>query len=128
MYPNYQMSLGGRSDGDTMLGLICTRVPAKRVIRVILKIIELFKEHKKPDDSLKSWIHRVANNSGGTEINSVKDIQKILAPMVAPPAREDDPDFYLDYGSDTSYHTKTGKVNVLLEIRKRNPGCGLATL
>ena len=109
MYPNYQMSLGGRSDGDTMLGLICTRVPAKRVISVILKIIELFKEHKKPGDSLKSWIHRVANNSGGTEINSVKDIQKILAPMVAPPAKEDDPDFYLDYGSDASYHTKTGK-------------------
>lgn len=109
MYPNYQMSLGGRSDGDTMLGLICMRVPAKRVIPVILKIIELFKEHKKPSDSLQSWIHRLTNNSGGTEINSVKDIQKILAPMVVPPTKEDDPDFYLDYGSDTSYHTKTGK-------------------
>jgi Sulfite reductase, beta subunit (hemoprotein) len=40
MYPNYQMSLGGRFDGDTMLGQTCLRVPAKRVILVILKIIE----------------------------------------------------------------------------------------
>ena len=47
MYPNYQMSLGGRFDGDTMLGQTCIRVPAKRVIPVILKIIELFKENKK---------------------------------------------------------------------------------
>jgi len=29
--------------------------------------------------------------------------------MIIPPAKEDDPDFYLDYGSDSSYHTKTGK-------------------
>ena len=28
---------------------------------------------------------------------------------IIPPSKDDDPDFYLDYGSDTSYHTKTGK-------------------
>ncbi len=109
MYPNYQMSLGGRSDGDTMLGMTCIRVPAKRVIPVILKIIDLFREHKKPDDTLKSWIHRVVNGGGDSGINSIKDIQGVLAPLVAPPAKDDDPDFYLDYGNDTSYHTKTGK-------------------
>ena len=32
MYPIYQMSLGGRSDGEAMLGVNCMRVPAKRVI------------------------------------------------------------------------------------------------
>ncbi len=109
MYPNYQMSLGGRSDGDTMLGLTCIRVPAKRVIPVILKIIEIFKEHKKQGDTLKSWIHRVANNSEDSEIKSIADIKKILEPLTIPPTKEEDPDFYLDYGSDTSYHTKTGK-------------------
>ena len=109
MYPNYQMSLGGRSDGDTMLGQTCHRIPAKRVIPVILKIIELFKEHKKPDDTLKTWLHRIVNNSEDSEIQSVNDIKKALEPLVIPPTKEDDPDFYLDYGSDTSYHTKTGK-------------------
>ena len=109
MYPNYQMSLGGRSDGDAMLGEICLRVPAKRVISVILKIIELFKEHKKPDDTLQSWIHRIVTQNEDSEIKSINDIKKVLEPLTIPPTKEDDPDFYLDYGSDTSYHTKTGK-------------------
>jgi len=109
MYANYQMSLGGRSDGDTMLGQTCLRVPAKRVIPVILKIIKVFKENKKPDDTLKSWIHRVVNNSEDSEIKSINDIKKVLESLVIPPTKEEDPDFYLDYGSDTSYHTKTGK-------------------
>ena len=109
MYPNYQMSLGGRSDGETMLGVTCTRVPAKRVIPVILKIIELFKQHKKSNDSLKEWIHRVVNEKEDSAIKSVNDIRKILDPLTIPPTKEDDPDFYSDYGTDTSYHTKTGK-------------------
>jgi sulfite reductase (ferredoxin) len=109
MYPNYQMSLGGRSDGDAMLGEICLRVPAKRVISVILKIIELFKEHKKPDDTLQSWIHRIVTQNEDSEIKSINDIKKVLEPLTIPPTKEEDPDFYLDYGSDTSYHTKTGK-------------------
>ncbi len=109
MYANYQMSLGGRSDGDTMLGQTCLRVPAKRVISVILKIIELFKQNKKSDDTLQSWIHRVVNNNEDSEIKSINDIKKVLEPLVIPPTKEEDPDFYLDYGNDTSYHTKTGK-------------------
>jgi len=109
MYANYQMSLGGRSDGDTMLGQTCLRVPAKRVIPVILKIIETFKEHKKSGDTLKSWIHRVVNGNEDSDVKSIADIKKILEPIIVPPTKEDDPDFYLDYGSDSSYHTKTGK-------------------
>jgi len=109
MYANYQMSLGGRSDGDTMLGQTCLRVPAKRVIPVILKIIETFKEHKKPGDTLKSWIHRIVNGNEDSNVKSINDIKKILEPIIIPPTKEDDPDFYLDYGSDSSYHTKTGK-------------------
>jgi len=109
MYANYQMSIGGRSDGDTMLGQTCLRVPAKRVIPVILKIIETFKEHKKSDDTLKSWIHRIVNGNEDSEIKSIADVKKILEPIIIPPTIDEDPDFYLDYGSDTSYHTKTGK-------------------
>ena len=109
MYANYQMSLGGRSDGDTMLGQTCLRVPAKRVIPVILKIIELFKQNKKSHDTLQSWIHRVVNNNEDSEIKSINDIKKVLEPLTIPPTKEEDPDFYLDYGDDTSYHTKTGK-------------------
>lgn len=109
MYANYQMLLGGRADGEARLGDICLRVPAKRVIPVILKVIELFKANKKPEDDLKTWIHRIVNNSGDTEIKTMADIKKAVEPLTIPPTKEEDPDFYLDYGSDTSYHTKTGK-------------------
>ncbi len=109
MYANYQMSVGGRSDGDTMLGQTLLRVPAKRVIPVILKVIEVFKVNKKSDDTLKSWIHRVVNGNEDSEIKSLADVKKILEPLIIPPTIEEDPDFYLDYGSDTGYHTKTGK-------------------
>jgi sulfite reductase (ferredoxin) len=109
MYPNYMMQLGGRSDGETMLGISCLRVPAKRVIPVILKIIELFKQNKKPEDDLKSWIRRVVNGIDDSEIKSMDDIKKILTPLTIPPSKSDDADFYSDYGNDTSYHTKTGK-------------------
>ena len=109
MYANYQMLLGGRADGEARLGDVCLRVPAKRVIPVILKVIELFKANKKPDDDLKTWIHRIVSNSGDTEIKTIADIKKAVEPLTIPPTKEGDPDFYLDYGSDTSYHTKTGK-------------------
>ena len=109
MYANYQMLLGGRSDGQTMLGQICTRVPAKRVIPVILRIIELFKANRKPDDTLKTWIHRVVSNAEDSDITSIRDIQNAIRPLLVPPTKDEDPDFYLDYGNDTSYHTKTGK-------------------
>lgn len=109
MYPNYMMQLGGRSDNETMLGVSCLRVPAKRVIPMILKIIELFKQNKKPEDDLKSWIHRVVNGIDDSDINSIDDLKKILLPLTIPPSKAEDPDFYADYGSDSSYHTKTGK-------------------
>lgn len=109
MYPNYQMSLGGRSDGETMLGATCQRIPAKRVIPVILKIIELFKQNKKSDDTLKDWMHRVVNGKEDSEVKSILDIRKALDSFTVPPTKEEDPDFYNDYGSDSSYHTKTGK-------------------
>ena len=109
MYPTYQMSLGGRSDGDTMLGVNCLRIPAKRVIPVILKIIELFKQNKKNNDTLATWIHKIVNGNEDSQIKSIDDFKKILSPLVVPPTKEEDSDFYADYGSDGSYHTKTGR-------------------
>ena len=112
MYPNYMMLLGGRSDQDTMLGTSTLRIPAKRVIPVILRIIELFYENKKSDaDTLVDWIHRIVNGNEDSKIKTVEDIKKSLAPLVVPPSIKDEPDFYSDYGADEGqgYHTKTGR-------------------
>jgi sulfite reductase (ferredoxin) len=109
MYPLYTMSLGGRADGNSMLGLITTKVPTKRVIPTILKIIEIFKSEKRSGEVLDSWIHRVIEGNGGPKIKSINDIKELLKPVVAPPTIEQDPDFYVDYGNDGSYHAKTGR-------------------
>ena len=109
MFPNYTMSLGGKFDENSMLGHHTARVPVKRVIPVILKIIELFKENKQPDDTLSKWIDRVVKGNESSKITGVEDIKKEIAPLIVPPKIEDEPDFYMDYGSDTNYHTVTGK-------------------
>jgi sulfite reductase (ferredoxin) len=36
-------------------------------------------------------------------------MKNALSSLIIPPSKDDDPDFYVDYGSDTSYHTVTGK-------------------
>ena len=109
MFPNYTMSLGGKFDEDSMLGHHTARVPVKRVIPVILKIIELFKENKQPEDTLAKWIDRVVKGNESSKITAIEDIKKEIAPLITPPNVEDEPDFYMDYGSDTNYHTVTGK-------------------
>ena len=109
MFPNYTMSLGGKFDENSCLVTIRVRVPVKRVIPVILKIIELFKENKQPDDTLSKWIDRVVKGNESSKITGVEDIKKEIAPLIVPPKVEDEPDFYMDFGSDTNYHTVTGK-------------------
>lgn len=109
MYPLYNMSLGGRADEQAMLGLSCMRVPAKRVIPVILKIIEIFKSEKKQGETLNSWIHRIIEGYGGPTIKSLNDIKEKLKPLVAAPAIQEDKDFYADFGSNGGYHAKTGR-------------------
>lgn len=109
MYPLYIMSLGGRADEQAMLGLTCTKVPAKRVISTILKIIEIFKSEKKNGETLDSWIHRVIDGNGGPTVKSLNDIKEILKPVVVAPTIEQDKDFYVDYGNDGNYHARTGR-------------------
>jgi len=109
MYPLYIMQLGGRSDEKAMLGVTCTRIPAKRVIPAILKIIEVFKSDRKNSETLSSWIQSIIENKNNGDIKSVNDIKKILEPLTKPPTIEEDKEFFIDYGTGETYHVKTGK-------------------
>jgi sulfite reductase (ferredoxin) len=109
MYPIYQLSIGGRSDGETMLGVNVLRIPAKRVIPAVLKIIEIFKADKKHGETLKSWIHKIVTGHSDSSIKSVGDVKNLLLPYTTVPSITEDKDFYADYGSDSHYHTRTGK-------------------
>ena len=72
-------------------------------------IRDSFKKNKQPHDTLSRWVDRIVHGNESSEIKSVGDMKKILSPLVIPPSKDDDPDFYSDYGSDTNYHTITGK-------------------
>ncbi|ABK76996.1 ferredoxin-sulfite/nitrite reductase [Cenarchaeum symbiosum A] len=109
MYPVYQMLVGGRFDGHSSLGIPILRIPAKRVIPAILKVIELFREHKKPSDTLKSWLHRLVSGNGDGTIDTLDALKEELSPLTVAPSIEVDPDFYKDYGNEDNYHTKTGR-------------------
>jgi sulfite reductase (ferredoxin) len=54
-------------------------------------------------------MNRIINGNESSEVKSIEDIKKTLSPLLIPPTKEEDTDFYMDYGSDTSYHTMTGK-------------------
>jgi len=78
-------------------------------IEALIRSIELFKQNKKEGDTLSSWIHRVVNGNEDSEIKSIDDFKRVLSPLIVPPTKDQDPDFYSDYGSDGHYHTKTGR-------------------
>jgi sulfite reductase (ferredoxin) len=91
------------------LGVNVQRIPAKRVIPAILKIIETFKADKKQGETFKSWVHKIVTGHSDSNVKSIDDIKKILLPFTEAPSVESDKDFYADYGSDSGYHARTGK-------------------
>lgn len=105
MYPSYTMLIGGRTGADATLGHKLTIVPAKRVIPVILRLLDIFRERKQDRDNLESWIRRVCE---GAEQTSVADLRNMVAPLISPPSRDEDPDFYTDYGTDVPYKVVIG--------------------
>ena len=78
MFPNYTMSLGGKFDEDSMLGHHTARVPVKRVIPVILKIIELFKENKQPDDTFPNGLIELLKEMNPRKLLALKTSKKKL--------------------------------------------------
>lgn len=109
MYPLYTMMLGGRADEKSVLGMTTIKVPAKRIIPVILKIVEIFKMEKGSGETLNSWISRISEGNGGNRFKSINDVKEELKSLVVPPTMSDEPDFYSDYGNDGSYHARTGR-------------------
>ena len=108
MAPVYTMLFGGSSGEESKLGKAIMRVPAKRVIEVIQKIVELYKQEKS-NEPLSLWIdHILAGNANGT-IKSIEDIKTALIPVVQLTPSEESPDLYQDYGNDIKFSAKTAR-------------------
>jgi sulfite reductase (ferredoxin) len=109
MVPIYTMLFAGSTGEDGELGKAVMRVPAKKVLEVILKIIDTFKKERKSGEKLNEWIHRISIGNGTSNVKNLEDMKKILLPIIELPAFTSAPDFYKDYGTDTNFVAKTAR-------------------
>ncbi|MEM3057734.1 MAG: nitrite/sulfite reductase [Candidatus Nitrosocaldaceae archaeon] len=106
--PTYNMLIGGRIGEDARLGRVITRVPAKRVIDVILKMISIYKSERNDKEKFTQWIDRILEGRG-SNIKDVEELRKIIEEEAKIPDADIDADLYLDYGSDNKFTAKTAR-------------------
>jgi sulfite reductase (ferredoxin) len=109
MAPVYTMLFGGNGTEDGKLGKAIMRVPAKKVIDVVQKIVELYKNEKSSSETLDMWIDRIINSNGNGNIKNIEDIKILLTPVVQLPPFEQGQEFYQDYGNDIKFSAKTAR-------------------
>jgi len=87
------------------------RVPAKRVIATLMKIIEIYKQERSAEESLSRWISKLINGvvNGRGQVKSLDDMKSALAQTVTLPSPSDDPEAYMDYGNDIKFSAKTAR-------------------
>ena len=109
MAPTYTMLFGG-SDGEYgELGKAVMRVPAKRVIDIIRKIIDVYKQERNNNETLNQWIKKIVLGEGKGSIKNIENIKAILLPVSQLAPLEQDPESYRDYGNDVKFAAKTAR-------------------
>ena len=106
--PTYIMLLGGSTGENASLGKVFTRVPAKRVIDVVLKIVELYKQERN-GGNLNEWISRILRGEGSMTVKNVGDLKIIVEEVAQLPSVEQSPVSYMDYGNDGMFSAKTAR-------------------
>ena len=111
MTPTYTMMFGGRDGEDGLLGRTVMRVPAKRVIPTLTKIIEIYRKERSENESLSVWIGKLINGvvNVKSQIKNLDDIKTVLMSTISLPSAEEDPEVYMDYGNDIKFSAKTAK-------------------
>src|ERR671923_1767020 len=109
MTPTYTMLFGGSAGEQGELAKAALRVPAKRVINTVLKVVELYRQQKSENETLHQWITKVTKGQGIAGIKNLEDMKAALAQVIQLPTPEQDPDAYRDYGSDSQFSAKTAR-------------------
>jgi sulfite reductase (ferredoxin) len=109
MTPTYTMLFAGSAGEQGQLGKVVMRVPAKRVVDTLLKIIEIYRQQKSGNESMHQWITALTKEKGTGSIKSLEDMKQALAQVVQLPLPDQDPDAYMDYGSDSRFSAKTAR-------------------
>jgi sulfite reductase (ferredoxin) len=109
MTPTYTMLFGGSAGEQGELGKAAMRVPAKRVIDTILKVIEIYKQQRSGSETLHQWVVNVTKGRGTAGVKNLEGLKAALAQVIQLPTPDQDPDAYRDYGSDSSFSAKTAR-------------------
>jgi sulfite reductase (ferredoxin) len=109
MAPTYTMLFGGDSGEFSVLAKPIMRVPAKRVIDTLRKIIEIYKEESSAGWSLKEWIDKIVKGEGIGNVKDIEGMKKLLAPITQLPPADKEPEMYRDYGNDVKFSAKTAR-------------------
>jgi sulfite reductase (ferredoxin) len=107
--PTYNMLLGGRTGEDARLGKVFTRVPAKKVIDVVLKMIELYKHERNEGESMDEWVSRVMRGEGKANVKNLDALKIIVDQVARLPAPEQSPESYMDYGNEGKFVARTAR-------------------
>lgn len=108
MAPTYTMLLDGGITDNAELGKPIMRVPAKRVIDTILKIIEIYKSEQ-TSTSFRDWIHLIVAGKGTFKVKNIDILKSLLQEVVRLPSPQEDPQSYMDYGSEGRFAAKTAR-------------------
>lgn len=109
MAPTYTMLLGGSAGEQGELGKGVMRVPAKRVINTILKIIEIYKNERLDGEPLDKWINKIIRGEGLGSVKNIDHIKALLLPVTQLQPLEQEPESYSDYGNDVRFSAKTAR-------------------
>ena len=85
------------------------RVPAKRVIDIIEKIVEIYKRERSSNETFKEWINKIVNGEGTESAKNIDYMKAMLNPVTQLASVEQDPDSYRDYGADIKFSAKTAR-------------------
>lgn len=109
MAPTYTMLLGGRGGENGELAKSMMRIPAKKVISTILRIIEIYRQERKENESLNSWVRRIVDANGDGKIRNLNDLKLALVELTNLASITEDPEAYRDYGNESKFSAKTAK-------------------
>lgn len=107
--PTYNMLLGGSTGENASLGKVFTRVPAKKIIDVVLKVIELYRQEKSEGESLDEWISKVLKGEGTATVKNSQNLKTVVDNVAQLPSPEESPESYMDYGNDGKFTARTAR-------------------
>src|SRR3989454_1446751 len=98
--PAYQMFLGGGVDGDgAHFGRRSAKIPARRVPEALTRLLALFRDERRPDETALAYFKRV----------DLDRVNTVLADLTAYTEADLQADDFKDIGSDTPFEMEVGE-------------------